>query len=134
MTIRHPIRHPIGLPMPLTVPVTLHAWRSLARWWALPLVLAVLWLTLWGQLHRTLHPVALGQQAQPEVLAASHLGHDEGSGLCHLLDHLGDGTGLPSLPGLSLGAAAPTRALALAASTLAWAWPRLCDARAPPTH
>lgn len=116
------------------MPVTLHAWRRLPRFWAAVLVLAVLWLTLWGQLHRTLHPLALGQQAQPEVLAASHLGHDEGSGLCHLLDHLGDGTGLPSLPGLSLGAAAPTRALALAASTLAWAWPRLCDARAPPTH
>ena len=131
------------------MPVTLHAWRRLPRFWAAVLVLAVLWLTLWGQWHRTLHPQAwgprlLGQQADTAVLAASHLvpshlvpsqlGHDEGSGLCHLLDHLGDGTGLPSLPGLSLGAAAPTRALALAASTLAWAWPRLCDARAPPTH
>jgi len=130
--------------MPQPMPVTLHTWRRLCRVWAALLVLAVLWLTLWGQWHRTLHPQAwgprlLGQQADTAVLAASHLapshlGHDEGSGLCHLLDHLGDGASLPSLPWLSLGSAAPAHGLVLAAGTLAWAQPRLCDARAPPTH
>lgn len=116
--------------MPL--PVTLHAWRQRPRFWALVLVLAVLWLTLWGQWHRAWHPVALGQQAQAEVLAASHLGHDEGSGLCHLLDHLSDGAGLPTLHWLSMGAATPTPAWAMAAGVVVWAQLRLCDARAPP--
>lgn len=114
------------------MPQTLRAWRQLPRSWAGLLVLAVLWLTLWGQLHRTLHPAALGQQVEPEVFAASHLGHDEGGGLCHLLDHLSDSAGPLALAALALATAEPAALPALRASTLALAQPRLCDARAPP--
>ena len=114
------------------MPSPLHAWRQRPRFWAGLLVLAVLWLTLWGQLHRTLHPAALGQQAQPEVLAASHLGHDEGGGLCQLLDHLSDGAAPLVWVGPPLVTTPPARWLAPLARALALASPRWCDVRAPP--
>ena len=114
------------------MPHALHAWRRLPRFGAGLLVLAVLWLTLWGQLHRTLHPAELGQQAEPEVFAAAHLGHDEGTGLCHLLDHLSDGAGPLALPWLPLLSSAPTPGLVASSIMLARSQPRLCDARAPP--
>mgnify|MGYP006933439175 CR=1 FL=1 len=114
------------------MPHSMHTWRHLSRFWAGLLVLAVLWLTLWGQLHRTLHPAELGQQTEPEVFAALHLGHDEGTGLCHLLDHLSDGSGPLTLPWLPLFSAAPTPWLVASSQRLALAQPRLCDARAPP--
>lgn len=117
------------------MPQHLHAWcrlPRLPRFWAGLLVLAVLWLTLWGQLHRTLHPAELGQQAEPEVFAAAHLGHDEGTGLCHLLDHLSDGVGPLALSWLPPLSAAATPWRLAHCQGLARAQPRLCDARAPP--
>ena len=114
------------------MPHSLHAWRHLSRFWSGLLVLAVLWLTLWGQLHRTLHPAELGQQAEPEVFAAAHLGHDEGTGLCHLLDHLSDGAGPLALVALVLPAAAPPQLRPLAVSTLTLSAPPWGEARAPP--
>ena len=114
------------------MPHSMHAWRRLPRFWAGLLVLALLWLTLWGQLHRTLHPAELGQLAEPEVFAAAHLGHDEGTGLCHLLDHLSDSAGPLAQPALPLLCAAPTPWLVAHGQRLTLAQPRLCDARAPP--
>ena len=66
--------------------------------WALALVLALLWLTGWGQAHRVLHlgsavpalsslSAAVGVQDGPAPLG----GHEEGGTLCQLLDHLSQG-------------------------------------------
>jgi hypothetical protein len=66
------------------------------------LVLALLLLTGWGQVHRVLHPAT----AVPVLAAAADAaktpdagtakaplaGHEEGSGLCQLLDHLSQGS------------------------------------------
>ena len=64
--------------------------------WALALVLALLLLTGWGQVHRVLHPGApfpvLSATADAQVHQAPQGGHEEGSGLCQLLDHLSQGS------------------------------------------
>ncbi len=77
--------------------------------WALALVLALLVLSAWGQLHRVLHagpaPAAVAALAQSGTAEAAHSadgavgGHDEGSSLCQLLDQLSQGAGL--LPGFA---------------------------------
>ena len=71
------------------------------------LVLGLLLLTGWGQVHRVLHP------ATPVFTAAAHadagkaplVGHEEGSGLCQLLDHLSQGAA--PVPALATLAAMP---------------------------
>ena len=59
-------------------------------------MLALLLLTGWGQVHRVLHPGAafpgLSATADAQVHKALAAGHEEGSGLCHLLDHLSQGS------------------------------------------
>ena len=65
--------------------------------WAFALVLALLLLTGWGQVHRVLHPgaalPALGATADAQLHKAALGGHDEGSSLCQLLDdHLSQGS------------------------------------------
>lgn len=84
--------------------------------WALALVLALLLLTGWGQVHRVLHPVATApvlaaaaDAAQPTAAGtakAALAGHEEGGGLCQLLDHLSQGAApmpvLATLPAMPL--------------------------------
>lgn len=121
-----------------------HPSRAVAL--VLSLVLALLLLGGWGQVHRALHPastaaavlasgsapVQASEQGSHHSHAGHPLGHESGGNLCVLLDHLADGaaltaaltqppaflpsTGLP----LSAGQAAPLAA------------PRPFDARAPP--
>ena len=62
------------------------------------LVLALLLLTGWGQVHRVLHPgtaahLLAGSADASHADAGKGLptGHEEGSGLCQLLDHLSHG-------------------------------------------
>ena len=71
--------------------------------WAIALVLALLLLTGWGQVHRVLHTGSAVQigQSQPDApqLGKVHLaGHEEGSSLCQLLDHLSQGSAPVSVP------------------------------------
>ncbi len=62
------------------------------------LVLALLLLTGWGQVHRVLHPAAASpmftaaaQTTEADAAPALSAGHHEGGGLCQLLDHLSQG-------------------------------------------
>ena len=71
--------------------------------WAIALVLALLLLTGWGQLHRVLHTGSAAQVVQPQVdglqTGKVHLaGHEEGGSLCQLLDHLSQGSTPVSAP------------------------------------
>ena len=72
--------------------------------WAIALVLALLLLTGWGQVHRVLHagsavPV-LQAQADGAQTGNVHLaGHEEGGSLCQLLDHLSQGSAPVSAQG-----------------------------------
>ena len=91
-----------------------HATRSL-----LALLVALLWSVGWGQVHRVLHPgtgTSLAVRADSPT-PATGLAHEDGSSLCHLLDHLSDGAG-------------PVQAVAaLAAAPLPAAKPLLSVAR-----
>ncbi len=73
------------------------------------LVLALLLLTGWGQVHRVLHPAAaapvLAAAAQADAGHVPSVGHEEGSGLCQLLDHLSQGSA--PVPALATLAAMP---------------------------
>ncbi len=71
--------------------------------WAIALVLALLLLTGWGQVHRVLHVGGAVQVVQPQTdgvqTGKAHLaGHEEGSSLCQLLDHLSQGSAPVSTP------------------------------------
>ena len=85
--------------------------------WAIALVLALLLLTGWGQLHRVLHTGSAVQVVQMQADGVQtgkvHLaGHEEGGSLCQLLDHLSQGSapvsalGSPAVPPLPLMQAA----------------------------
>ena len=72
------------------------------------LVLALLLLTGWGQVHRVLHPAAapvFTAAAQADADKAPLVGHEEGGGLCQLLDHLSQGSA--PVPALATLAAMP---------------------------
>lgn len=116
----------------------------------LALVLALLLLGGWGQVHRALHPPStaaavlesasapaqgMGQgseQSPHHSHAGHHLGHESGGSLCLLLDHLADSTALASTQQLPVAFAA-TAGLALPASQAAPLEAlRPFDARAPP--
>ena len=65
--------------------------------WAIALVLALLLLTGWGQVHRVLHtgtavPVFQAQADGVQAGKAHLASHEEGSSLCQLLDHLSQGS------------------------------------------
>ena len=67
------------------------------------LLLALLLLTGWGQVHRVLHSgtavSVLQAQAEGVPLGQVHLaGHEEGGSLCQLLDHLSQGAAPVSAP------------------------------------
>jgi len=116
----------------------------------LALVLALLLLGGWGQVHRALHPPStaaavlesasapaqgMGQgseQCSQHSHAGHSLGHESGGSLCLLLDHLAAGTALAST--LPLPAAfAVSAGLPLPASQAApLEAPRPFHARAPP--
>ena len=71
--------------------------------WAIALVLALLLLTGWGQVHRVLHtgsalPVFQAQADGVQADKAHLAGHEEGSSLCQLLDHLSQGSAPVSAP------------------------------------
>ncbi len=103
---------------------------------AIALVLALLLSVGWGQVHRVLHPGAGTSLAAPadSQTAAPGMAHEDGSGLCQLLDHLSDGAGpvqAVAIPALAQPPAetprphlAPLHLLAL----------RGFDARGPPTR
>ena len=58
------------------------------------LVLALLLLAGWGQVHRVLHPGVVAVQASMADAQAHKAlpgGHEEGGSLCQLLDHLSHG-------------------------------------------
>ena len=101
--------------------------------WALALVLALLLLTGWGQVHRVLHPGAAAWSVESSLKATGHaLAHEDGSSLCQLLDHLSHDAGpaqAPLLALLALPPALPVLAMLQGASSLS---PRHFDARAPP--
>ena len=99
-------------------------------------MLALLLLTGWGQVHRVLHPGALlpgpGATADAQFHKAPPVGHEEGSGLCQLLDHLSQGSAPVSVP-------ATLAVMPLPQASIAWTprWrhgPVLApfQARAPP--
>ena len=81
--------------------------------WAIALVLVMLWLGSWGQVHRVLHagavtvaaPVAAEASWQTS-LQAGLASHEEGGSLCQLLDHLSQGSApvpaLATLPAMPL--------------------------------
>ena len=105
--------------------------------WAIALVLALLLLTGWGQLHRVLHTGSAVQVVQMQADGVQtgkvHLaGHEEGGSLCQLLDHLSQGSapvsalGSPAVPPLPLmqAAWAPVERYALVLSHF--------EARGPP--
>ena len=73
--------------------------------WAIALMLALLLLTGWGQVHRVLHTGSTAQvvQPQPDGLQTgnAHLaGHEDGGNLCQLLDHLSQGSAPVSALGI----------------------------------
>jgi hypothetical protein len=102
----------------------------------LALLVALLWSVGWGQVHRVLHPGAGTSLAAPadSQTAAPGMAHEDGSGLCQLLDHLSDGAGpVQAVATLALAQPpsekprphlAPVHLLAL----------RGFDARGPPTR
>jgi len=116
----------------------------------LALVLALLLLGGWGQVHRALHPpstaaavlasasapaqgMGQGSEQSPHHSHAGHpLGHASGGSLCLLLDHLADGTALAWTLPLPV-AFAVSAGLPLPASQAArLEAPRPFDPRAPP--
>jgi len=128
--------------------VNLHSLRRSRHAWALALVLAVLLLASWGQVHRVLHPQTAAVSAQPAALSSGHgaghghahdahgalgaLGHAAGGSLCVLFDHLADGTAtlqVPHLPLFSRPSACPPQPVH---RSLAAVHTRPFDARGPP--
>ncbi len=127
--------------------MNLHSLRRSRRPWALALVLAVLLLASWGQMHRVLHPQTSAVSALPAAPGSGHghghghghlhdahtpLGHAAGGGLCVLFDHLADGTAtlqVPHLPLLGRPSACPPQPVHL---SLAAVHARPFDARGPP--
>ena len=80
--------------------------RQYRQPWVIALVLALLLLTGWGQVHRVLHTgIALPlfqAQADGVQTGKAHLAsHEEGSSLCQLLDHLSQGSVPVSAPSTS---------------------------------
>jgi len=78
-------------------------WRLTHTLW---LVAALLWTPFWGQWHGIVHPVqptvfasvttqSLSESPAPRAKAQDH-GHEQGSTLCQVLDHLGCASALPS--------------------------------------
>lgn len=127
--------------------MNLHSLRRSRRPWALALVLAVLLLASWGQMHRVLHPQTSAVSALPAAPGSGHghghghghlhdahtpLGHPAGGGLCVLFDHLADGNAalqVPSLPSLSRPPACLLQPVHL---SLAAVHAKPFDARGPP--
>ena len=109
--------------------------------WAWALVLALLWLTGWGQVHKVLHPQASMVSAVATSTAAAahdhgalgrHVGHEAGGQLCLLLDHLAEGSA-PAQGLVLLPAGLPTaQPLETAVWRAAQAAARLFDAQGPP--
>lgn len=117
--------------------MNLHSLRRPQKPWALCLVLALLLLTGWGQVHRVMHPGATAATVLADAhhghgQPALHAGHEAGGGLCLLLDHLADGTAtLPPLLLVTACPAVPALPEPRAQGALA-AEARPFDARGPP--
>ena len=105
------------------------------RAWALSLVLAMLWLGGWGQMHRVLHAGAAAVAQATPVEASWQAGlvsHEDGGSLCQLLDQLSHGSALGSAAVVLAAAPPPVgQLLAPALAVRATAAP-VFDARGPP--
>ena len=99
------------------------------------LVLALLLLTGWGQVHRALHPGALALTVADAggKAASPGLADEDGSGLCQLLDHLSHGAGPAQTLWLTFAAALPAIAQAMHFAGRYAVLRRGFDARGPPT-
>ncbi len=102
----------------------------------LALLVALLWSVGWGQVHRVLHPGASTSLAAPadSETAAPGLAHEDGSGLCQLLDHLSDGAGPVQTLGAPAFAQPPSENPCLHLAPLHLLALRGFDARGPPTR
>ena len=107
--------------------------RQHKQLWALALVLALLLLTAWGQVHRVLHSGATTWSSDSASKAvAPALVDEDGGSLCQLLDHLSHGAGPVQVVALAFAA--------VQSAVLPWsrvervhlAQNRRFDARAPP--
>jgi hypothetical protein len=107
----------------------------------LALVMALLWAPIWGQWHGIVHQVqqvvtvsaTASAQAESVGQTAMDDGHEVGSALCQVLDHLGHANALTAWPvwaGLAvLPMAAPSGLWLSSHGQQPW-WP--AQARAPP--
>ncbi len=123
---------------------------SWAKALALALALALLLLGGWGQVHRVLHPASAAaallanpsatahgpgpgsEQGSQHSHAGHHLGHESGSSLCLLVDHLADGTAITATLPLPVPFAASAEPPLPAWRAAPLQAPRPFDARAPP--
>lgn len=107
--------------------------------WAFALVLVMLWLGGWGQVHRVLHAGAAAV-VQPEAteaswqasLQAGMASHEDGGGLCQLLDHLSHGAALGSAGGDLAVAPPPLGPAPAPVRTGRAVDPAVFEARGPP--
>lgn len=101
---------------------------------ALLLALALLLVSGWGQIHRVLHPggTAVAVASDGAKASASGWGHEDGSGLCQLLDQLTHGDAPVAAPAWALPVAEHVTPAASARAVVWVARPRGFDARAPP--
>jgi hypothetical protein len=99
------------------------------------LALSLLLTSVWGQWHRVAHEIRLHAAlvAAPSEIGHDHSGHEPGSDLCRVLDHLAYADGLKCVPPvLVLPALARVAPDALAASQVTASAYRYFQARAPP--
>jgi hypothetical protein len=99
----------------------------------LALVLALLVLTGWGQVHRALHAVTQDAAVAAQQHAGVHAaGHDAGSSLCALLDHLSLGAAATRVAVLPPVWRWPTGLARQAPASVQWVQTAAFDARGPP--
>ena len=110
--------------------------RQYRQPWAIALVLALLWLTGWGQVHRVLHlgnaAPALVQLADTAGGKAAIAGHEDGGSLCQLLDHLSHGDSSTPAPLTWLAPALPQDQPPQAVCAQPVLTPAAFQARGPP--
>lgn len=97
--------------------------------------LSLLLSSVWGQWHRVAHESWLpaASLVAPSEIGHDHSGHEPGSALCQVLDHLAHADGLNfALPALALSALACVAPVAVAASQEPASAHRYFQARAPP--
>ncbi|MEF7612398.1 hypothetical protein V4F39_00660 [Aquincola sp. MAHUQ-54] len=113
--------------------------RATRSRWAGLAALAMLLAQTLALLHGVVHPHAGGMASQVKQVvgpaahvAASLAHHDDGSALCHLVDHLGHADALVPAGGLVLPASGPATAPAVLADGAALEAAAPYEARGPP--